>query len=109
MAYNKELADRIRILLNNSNELSEREMFGGIGFMLHGNMACGVIADNLIVRVGQQAYESALAEPHTRVFDFTGRPMNGWVQITPLGLKDNEALAKWVSAGLDFARSLPPK
>ena len=109
MAYDAELADRVREALSLREGVSEREMFGGIGFMLGGNMACGVHGEELIVRLGPQEGERALAEPHTREFDITGRPMRGWLLVGPGALGDEEALAGWVDAGADFAASLPPK
>lgn len=86
-----------------------KEMFGGIGFMLQGNMACGVIDDRLIARVGLDAYESSLEEPNTRVFDTTGRPMRGWVIIDSPGLSLESALHSWVQRAIDFTMTLPPK
>ena len=109
MAYSEELADRIRDLLIERGEVTERKMFGGIAFMLNGNMACGVLGDELIVRVGPEAGEHALAEPHTRPFDTTGRPMRGFVCVGPEGTAEPAALAGWVEAGVAFAASLPPK
>ena len=84
-------------------------MFGGIGFLLNGNMACGVNKDDLIVRVGPEAYETALAEVHTKEFDMTGRPMKGLVVVRPEGYETDEALKSWVQRGVDFALTLPPK
>lgn len=109
MAYDHGLADRVREALDAREGLSEREMFGGIGFMLGGNMACGVIDDNLIVRLDREEAERALGEEHVREFDYTGRPMTGWIYVEPGGTADDEALATWVDAGADFAASLPPK
>ncbi len=109
MAYDEGLAERIRAVLQGEQGLEERQMFGGIGFLLDGNMACGVIGDDLIVRVGKENYESALAEDHSRPFDFTGRPMTGWVKVLPQGLESRQELKNWVSKGLATSRSLPPK
>lgn len=109
MAYDAELADRVREVLSLREQVSEREMFGGIGFMLGGNMACGVIGEELIIRLGTEDGERALAEPHTREFDYTGRPMRGWLFVSAEGLADDKALAGWVDAGADFAASLPAK
>lgn len=109
MPYDHDLAERVRDAITLREGLSEREMFGGIGFMLGGNMACGVIADELIVRLSPEDGERALAEEHTRPFDYTGRPMKGWVYVAPEGLGSDEQLAEWVDAGADFAASLPAK
>ncbi|HSJ16527.1 MAG TPA: TfoX/Sxy family protein [Solirubrobacterales bacterium] len=109
MAYDEELAERVRDVLALRDDLVERRMFGGIAFLLAGNMACGALGDELIVRVGPQEYGRAQSEPHTRPFDFTGRPMKGFVVVSPQGIEADDALAAWVEAGADFAASLPPK
>jgi hypothetical protein len=84
-------------------------MFGGIEFLLQGNMACGVRNEQLIVRVGTERYEGALARPEVAVFDMTGRPMKGWVTVGPGGYASDAALEEWVQQGVDFALALPPK
>ena len=109
MAYNQVLAGRVRLALGELSGLSEKKMFGGVGYLVNGNMACGVIQDDLIVRVGPEGYEGVLQLPHTRQFDFTGRPMNGWVVVTQDGYKSELDLRTWVQKGVDFALSLPPK
>ena len=109
MAYDEELAERVRDALALREGVTERKMFGGIAFMLAGNMACGVLGDDLIVRVGSEEHERALAEPHVRPFDFTGRPSKGIVFVSPAGVASDETLAGWVGAGADFAASLPSK
>jgi hypothetical protein len=109
MAYDEVLADRVRAALAARQELSERKMFGGIAFMVGGNMAVGVIAEDLMVRLDPIDAEKALEEPHTRPMDFTGRPMKGMLFVDPEGTAADEDLAGWVEAGADFAASLPPK
>jgi TfoX/Sxy family transcriptional regulator of competence genes len=109
MVYNKNLALMIRDVLGKKPGLIEKQMFGGIGFMIHGNMACGVINDDLIVRVGPDQYDEALAKPHTRIFDMTRRPMRGWIVVTGKGYQTKSNLEKWVERGFTFAKSLPPK
>ncbi|MBI2170123.1 MAG: TfoX/Sxy family protein [Actinobacteria bacterium] len=109
MAYSEELAERIRDELIPEKDLTEREMFGGIGFMLAGNMCCGVIGDDLVVRVGADLHHDALTRPHAREFDFTGRPMKGWVVVGKGGLADDGDFEMWVKLGVACARSLPPK
>ena len=109
MAYDGELAERVRKALAGREGFTERKMFGGISFMLRGNMCCGVEKDQLMVRVGPERYEEALARPHARPMDFTGRPMRGMVYVGPGGCDSDEALAAWVKRGADFAASLPPK
>jgi TfoX/Sxy family transcriptional regulator of competence genes len=109
MAYDAELAERVRDALSFRGGLSEREMFGGIAFMLEGNMACGVIGEELIVRLPAEDVESALAREHVRPFDFTGRPMKRWVCVGQDALGSDEDLAGWVDSGADHAASLPAK
>lgn len=109
MAYDEALADRIRELLSPRAEVSERKMFGGIAFMVAGNMACGVLGEDLIVRLGEDEAERALEEDGVRPFDFTGRPMKTTVYVSPERTSDDAGLAEWVEAGADFAASLPPK
>jgi TfoX/Sxy family transcriptional regulator of competence genes len=109
MAYNELLAQRIREILSNTPGITEKKMFGGIGYMLLGNMICGVNKDDLIMRVGTDRHTEALRRPHTRVFDFTGKPMSGWIRISAEGYNSYEELKGWVQLGLDHARSLPPK
>ena len=109
VAYDENLATRIQVILEETSGLTEKKMFGGIGFLIQGNMACGVIQEDLIVRVGSEAYEKALNEPHVRVFDMTGRPMRGWIMVSPEGTRDQDDLQAWVLRGADFAKSLPPK
>jgi TfoX/Sxy family transcriptional regulator of competence genes len=109
MAYDEGLAQRVREIVEELPGFTEKKMFGGIGFMLMGNMACGVNKEDLIIRVGPERYEEALAAPHTRVFDMTGRPMKGWVVVTSDGYEAENELQEWVQQGVDFALSLPPK
>jgi TfoX/Sxy family transcriptional regulator of competence genes len=109
MAYDQALADRVRDQLAGEDGIGERAMFGGLAFLLHGNMAAGVSGDDLMVRVGPDATDEALARPHTRLFDMTGRPMKGWLLVEPGGVESSEDLAGWVRQGVEFARSLPPK
>lgn len=109
MAFDESLADRIRDILAPRAELTERRMFGGIAFMIGGNMACGVIGDDLMVRLDPADVERALGEEYVRPMDFTGKPMKGAVYVDSGGTADDKALASWVEAGADFASSLPPK
>ncbi len=99
----------MRELFDEGPEIVEKKMFGGVGFLLQGNMACGILNDDLIVRVGPEQYEEALAEAHARPFDITGRPMTGWVMVAPAGYAEDEDLDRWVQQGLAFAGSLPAK
>ncbi|KPK90997.1 MAG: RNA methyltransferase [Anaerolineae bacterium SM23_ 63] len=109
MAYDEGLAQRVRETLDDPPGLVEKKMFGGVGFMLHGNMACGVHKDKLIVRVGLEGYEEAMSRPHTAPFDITGRAMKGWVMVKSAGYESDDHLNEWVQQGVDFALTLPPK
>ncbi len=109
MTYNTGLAQRMRNHLNQIPYLTEKAMFGGVAFMVNGNMACGVHKQSMIVRVGSEKHDLAMALPHTHIFDLTGRPMAGWVLIDPEGCEGDEQLQAWIQKGLDFARSLPAK
>lgn len=109
MAYDEGLVQRVREMLEDQPMLDEKKMFGGIGFMIEGNIACGVLSDELIVRVGTDRYEESLEKEHTKVFDFTGRPMTGWVMVQPGGYETDQALKAWVDKGIRFALTLSPK
>jgi TfoX/Sxy family transcriptional regulator of competence genes len=109
MPYDTLLATRIRAALGSLPGLEEKKMFGGVGFLIKGNMACGVHKNEMIVRVGPEKSAEALARPHTHVFDMTGRPMAGWVMVAPQGCATESQLKAWVDQGLAFARSLPAK
>ena len=109
MAYDEGLALRMRKVLAGEAGLTEKKMFGGIGFLIRGNMACGVHGSQMIVRVGPARYEQALAQPHVRVFDMTGRPMAGWVEVAPAGLASARDLRRWVTLGVEQAKTLPAK
>jgi TfoX/Sxy family transcriptional regulator of competence genes len=109
VAYDADLADRIRQLTSGVPGLTEKKMFGGIAFMVNGNMACGPIKDGLMVRVGPEAYEDALAQPEASELGFTGRPMRGMVEVGTAALVDDELLEEWVRRGIEFASSLPAK
>jgi TfoX/Sxy family transcriptional regulator of competence genes len=109
MAYDEHLAERIRDALGGRDNVTERKMFGGIAFMVGGNMAVGVIRDDLMVRIGPDAHDDALGQPHVRIMDFAGKPMKGMIYVGPGGVASDRDLARWVDAGADFAASLPPK
>ena len=107
MAYDEDLADRVRAVLPPAAAVTERKMFGGLAFMLGGHMFCGVVKDTLMVRLGPDAAGRALGQPNVRPMDFTGRPMKSMVFVAPAGLHD-EALRDWVDAAVGYARRLPP-
>ena len=108
MTYNAEIADRVVKVLEGRESLTERKMFGGITFMLNGNMCCGVTNDDLMVRVGAGGLEDALDQPHARPMDFTGRPMKGFVFVDA-GAVGDRVLRRWIQRGVTFAESLPAK
>jgi len=109
MPFDQALADRVRVLLLPRDGYDEKRMFGGVCFLLHGHMACGIVRDRLIVRVGAGGYAEALTLPHAAPFDLTGRPMTGWVQVAPAGSRRDADLAAWVERGVASALALPAK
>ena len=109
MAHDEALAARIRTVLGNTRKLTEKKMFGGLAFLHDGNMCFGILGDDLMVRVGPDAFDAALARPHTRPMDFTGRPSRGMVYVAPAGVRTQKALASWHERGLAFARNKPAK
>jgi TfoX/Sxy family transcriptional regulator of competence genes len=109
MAFDEGLAQRVRALLDDRSDVADKQMFGGIGFLIGGNMACGVSGDDLIVRVDREDSEKLLGEPGARRFDMTGRPMKGWLLVAPEATADDGDLERWVRRGEEFAASLPPK
>jgi len=109
MPYNEKLAERIRTITKSKHNITERKMFGGLCFMLSGNMCCGVQQESLMVRVGPEQYQQCLAEPHAREMDFTGRPLKGMLYITAEGIRDDQALLDWLGLSVQYVASLPPK
>lgn len=109
MAYDEMLAARVRDTLRRRRGVTEKRMFGGLAFMVHGNMCCGIVKDELMVRVGPDATDDALAQPHARPMDFTGKPMKGMVYVAPAGLRTDATLKAWVDRGMKFVKTLPPK
>jgi len=103
MGYDENTADRIRRILSRRDDVVEKKMFGGLCFMVNGRMCCGLTKGDFVVRVGADRYEDALAQPHTRPMDFTGRPLSGMVYVDPAGFRTDAALALWVQRGVDFA------
>ena len=109
MAYDDGLAERIRAQIGDPPALVEKEMFGGLSFLIGGNMSVGVIGEELCVRVGKDGHDEAAARPGARIMDFTSRPMRGWIMVTPDGFADDATLASWVDQGMAYAESLPAK
>lgn len=110
MAYDEGLAERVRAALEDEVPgTTERKMFGGLAFLLDGHMVCGVAGESLMLRLGPEGGDAALAEPHTRPMDFTGKPMRGMVYVEPEGIAEDAELADWVGRALEFVMTLPPK
>jgi hypothetical protein len=109
MKYSERLADRIRKLLSSERGVVEKKMFGGLAFMLRGNMCCGIVGRKLVARVGPERYESILARRHTRSMTFTGKLLKGFVYVEPAGCRSARDLRAWVQLAKEFALSLPAK
>lgn len=109
MAFDEGLAERIRDEMRDRDGVVEKKMFSGLVFMLNGHMFAGVIGDTLMARVGAANYADALARPHARAMDMTGRPMKGMVLVAPAGIASDAALAGWIAMCVRFVESLPPK
>jgi TfoX/Sxy family transcriptional regulator of competence genes len=109
VAYDEGLATRVRDLIGDRPGVAERKMFGGLAFLLNGNMACGVHGHELIVRLAADATDAALSEPGTRLFDITGRPMKGWLLVDADAHAEDDDLRRWVDRGVAYAGTLPPK
>jgi TfoX/Sxy family transcriptional regulator of competence genes len=104
MPYDQDLAARIRLMLRRRANISERQMFGGLAFMYKGNMCCGIVGRDLVVRILEKDMASALRHPHVRPMDFTGRPMRGFVYVSPQGVAKDDSLRRWVLRGVAFVK-----
>ena len=109
MPFNEALAERIRQVLTRHKNIEEKRMFGGIGFLLNGNMLVGVWKDSLIVRLGPEEGDEALKVPHVKAFDITGRAMKGWLLVEPDGILDDESLETWIGLAVKYVGNLPAK
>lgn len=109
MAYDEGLAQRLRELFCEDGEVTEKHMFGGLAFMLHGHMCCGVVNDTLMARVGPEKYADALGKSHVREMDFTGKPLTGFVYVDPDGIESDDDLKAWIAMCRSFVTRLPPK
>jgi TfoX/Sxy family transcriptional regulator of competence genes len=109
MPVNEALAGRIRKALARKKGIAEKKMFGGLGFLLNGNLLVGVWKDALSVRLGEEDGEDALREPHVKVFDITGRPMKNWVLVEPAGIEDDDLLKDWIQRAVKFVGKFPKK
>jgi TfoX/Sxy family transcriptional regulator of competence genes len=109
MAYSKSLAARISLIVGSRRGVTEKKMFGGVCFLLHGSMLVGVWQNSLIARLGVEQAADALEQEFVREFDITGRPMKGWAVIEPDGIDTDEQLRGWIEMSVDFVSTLPPK
>ncbi len=109
MPFSEALAERIRQRLARRKNVEEKKMFGGVGFLLNGNLLVGVWKDSLIVRLGPEEGDEALKEPHVKEFDITGRPMKGWVLVEPEGIEGDDQLKCWIQRGMKFVGTLAAK
>ena len=109
IAYDENLARRVRALTVGRKDVVEQMMFGGIAFMCRGRMACGLVRDELMVRVGPERYDETLRRPHVRPMDFTKRPMRGLVFVSLAGVEDDADLQAWLQLAFEVAESSPPK
>lgn len=109
MPYEQKLAQRIRTLLAPHDGITEKKMFGGLSFLHRGNMCCGVTDDTLVLRLGEELSTEALAKEHTKICDFTGRPMKTMIMVAPEGVEAEEGLAGWIEQALSYVSTLPAK
>lgn len=109
MPYNEALATRVRRILVRHKALAEIKMFGGLCWTIRGNMACGVLKDDLVLRVNPDAAPTYLREPYARLMDFTGRPMRNFLYVSLEACKTPAGLKKWVGRSVEYALSLKPK
>ncbi len=109
MAYDKRLAERLSAMIRRKNGFHEQKMFGGVGFLLHGNMCFGVYKHYLILRLGEEQAQKAFKKKYVRPFDITGYAMKGWVMVADAGTKSDGSLEQWVGRAIDFVGELPRK
>lgn len=109
MAFDQRLAERVSVALEDIPDVREQQMFGGVAFLVGGHMACGVVGDELMLRLGEEGADAALDERHVRPMDFTGRPMSTMVFVESAGIKSDRVLAGWIRLALTYVETLPPK
>lgn len=109
MGYDVKLAERVRALVDDRDDVNEKPMFGGLCLLAHGNMFAGIQGEILMARVGAERHDEALAKPHARIMDFSGRPMRGYVYVDPPGIANEAQLREWVELSLAFVDTLPAK
>lgn len=109
MAYDEGLAERVREILLDWRDVEEKKMFGGLCFMVSNHMACGIVKDTLMARIGPDDYQSSLEKNHVSEMDFTGKSMKGMIYVSPQGVESDSDLTYWITKCLEFVTSLPPK
>jgi len=109
MAYDEGVAQRLRDVMQEIPGVEEKKMFGGLAFMVNGNMCAGVVKDTLMLRVGADQYKHALARPYARKMDFTGKPMTGLIYVDPPGFESDGDLENWIETALAYVKNLPRK
>ncbi len=109
MAYEEAVAERVRKEFSKIKGVTEKKMFGGIAFMVHGNMCCGVLNDKLMVRVGAEAHTASLKKPNVHEMDFTGKPLKGFIYVEPAGFKTAKDLRYWINKAMEYVMTLPKK
>jgi len=109
MAYDEKLADRLSALVKSRKGFARKKMFGGVAFMLHGNMCFGVHKDSLVIRTDEESANISLKRKYVKPFDITGRPMKGWIMVSKDGIKTKDSLDKWTSLAIKFVKTLPKK
>ena len=109
MAYDEQFAERVRTIVREEAGYDEKKMFGGLAFMIEGNMAVGVMKDGLMVRLDPDDFDGALQKPGTSPFEMGKKQSNNWVSVEESVLDEDSELESWVAQGIDFARTLPPK
>ncbi len=106
MAYDEQLAARIRKILRRHKGVTEKKMFGGLSFLLHGKMCCGILQNDLVARIQPKDYEAALQQSHVRPMDFTGRTLKGFIFVGPMGFQSEQELARWIKHGVEFVSAI---
>ena len=109
MPYDEGIAEVVRQQLQDKVGYSEKKMFGGLCFLINGNMAGGIVDNRVMVRIGKDAYEDALLQEYVTEMDFNGRPMRGMIYIDEEGSQKEKIINEWIAMGYEFANSLPPK
>ncbi len=109
MAYNEQLSERINAILSGNKNITSKKMFGGVGYLLNGNMVCGVHKDDLILRMKPEDADNSLFQNNVKPFDITGRAMKGWIMVELPAIKSESHLTDWINISLSFVKGLPAK